>query len=317
MRSTIIVALFVLIDAFAFSFVAADVVVFKDSTKAVVYGRVVSRSDSVTTIAAIQKTAGQSPQRMEIPNEQIELVVRNFDENRLAGLNPSNLAAYQTYAIELAAQQVDPVARDLAIRLHMIVVEAANDTQPNARSLKLTSLRQLVEIARNENERGQFELLRKLEVGDRNSNQQKASDQVDAAGNRTADNETVVKVIQLIRRNQRTKAISELAKPAIANLFERWSPVLSADEIRRIAGQNGLSRTDLQKLLTIELAISRGDSPKQTIAGISAKRTKSDWGEMARQTIGAELKLPRLSEINEIDPRLKIYRDGEWLRDSR
>ena len=176
----------------------ADIVVFKDRTKAAVYGRIVSQSDSTTTIAVVSETDAKLSRRKEISNDQIELVVRNFDERRLAELSSGSLADYQNYAIELATQQVDPVARDTAVRLHMIVVDGVRDNQPLGRSMKLASLRQLVEIARNEKERSEFELLLKLEVGGENTDERKSGERIETLIVSQADNAAVVRVIQLL-----------------------------------------------------------------------------------------------------------------------
>lgn len=288
---------------------SADMIVFKDRTKAAVFGRVVSRSDSSVTFDAVQDLPKQVPQRIQFPTAQIEMVVQNFDEPRLAALSPTDLLPYQHYALELAAQKIDPTARDLAIRLHMIVVAAAkNDLQ----SVKLASLRQLVDLARNEKERSEFETLLKLE-GVIAKDDVQAKEQLEVATNNRADDETVLKIVRLIRRGQQADAIIMLQDPAAAKRFDTWAKILSFKEVTRIAGLNQPTRRDLKKLLTVELAISRGDSPAEFSKAMAGSQQGEDWHVLASQKPAVVVSLPNLSEINSFDPTRNIYRDGQWL----
>ena len=90
-------------------------IVFKNAARAPVFGLIKSQSDTNTTINVSDDVWDRSPQLIQVPNEEIDLVVRSFDAARLARLNPTNLSDYQSYAIELGSQATDPIAHNLAI----------------------------------------------------------------------------------------------------------------------------------------------------------------------------------------------------------
>ena len=290
------------------SFLSGDMIVFKNGERPPVFGVIQNQTDASTTISVIEDVWDSSLQLTQIPNDEIDVVVRNFDSARLLRLNPTKLADYQSYAIELGSQTADPIAHNLSIRLHMIVVGNARDSSPSERSAKIASLRSLLKLTRNEKERLAIDSLLRLETGQSPvvSKSAPKPPPVDAG----QSNKKILEAIQLIRRNKMNSASKLVGDQKVAELFDRWKPVLSASEIRRIASLERLGADELRRLLSVELAIKKGQ-------GSLTESAVNDWKSQAKETGASEFKLPQLSAVNEFDPQASLFRDGKWVRSGR
>jgi hypothetical protein len=297
-------------------FLLGDVLVLNDSNAPPVYGRIIEQTEQTVVLDEISGSDLFASKRVEFATNEIQLIIKNFDERRLADLDPADLSAYRDYAEELAAQQADPVARGLAIRLLMIVAYGAGDSA-SGQSMKRGALKGLMDLARNERETQGFRTLFAMYGGEvdlleRSQTVDTAEVQSDPGNN----DDVMLKIVRLLRQGANSKVLLELEDKSNATAIERWADICGPTDLARMAKQNRLQTEDLRRLLTIELAIENGQTAEQVISSqkSSGDNLPYDWGADAERTVPALLRLPRLQRITEFDPRDKIYRDGRWIR---
>jgi len=123
-----------------------------------IYG-IVESSDQ-KQIQFRRTTDGQQFESQTIGRNSVETIVVNHDSSRLSSLPYGDWKPWLELAEELDSQKQDPVARNLAIRLLVIVTANSNDAQQRGAAMD-----GLVSLARNNAERQQFNRLRYLETG--------------------------------------------------------------------------------------------------------------------------------------------------------
>ncbi len=293
-----------------------DVLVLKDSNAAPVYGRIIEQTEQTIVLDEIPGADLLESRRVEFATNEVEMAIKNFDERRLAGLDPTDLSAYRDYAEELATQWADPVARDLAIRLLLIVANGAGDSA-SGQSIKRGALKGLIDLARNDREKQGFRTLFAMYGGELDSLE--GSPSVSAAETQSEPRENdqvMLEIVRLLRQGANSKVLLKLEDKSITSAIERWSEICSPKDLVQMAKQNRLQAEDLRRLLTIELAIENGQSVEQVISGqkSSDDSLPYDWGADAERAVPDMMLLPRLQSITEFDPRDTIFRSGRWTR---
>jgi len=274
------------------------------------YGRLVNNSDD--DVVLFRARVGEDTEELSLPRDKVELLIVNFDEQRLSQLDPGKLRDYRDYAEELSAQKRDPVARELAIRLYLIA--AANGFQRVAtRSVAESGLAGLPGLARNEAEKKAFEVLRF--IYDRQDHLPRGEPEATATApeDEPIDTQTQSDLLQALRRIRRedSKAANEiLTKEAVRKELERWTGICSTADIQEMLSTNRLSHSQLAKLLKLELAIQSGELPKP-------QREPTSWADQSIQSGQGWTQLPDFATVTEFDPFRSIYRNGEWVKPAK
>lgn len=263
-----------------------------------------------------------------IPKTSIEQFVDNIDQVRLSNLNPSQPSQFRDYAEELASQAKDPVARSLARRLFLI---AAAQSYPNSLSLKqqsdiqLSALEGILKLAESETERKQIQRLRytlapngsEVELKKKTANPVRLS---------TKQREQILGLVRAIRKEDRTQILAMLnllQDDDLKSAFKLLDELCSPEELERIASVIRPNKSQLGKLLRLEIALMDdhlgGQQPGSSnpmgssSAGSKLKRRKS-WGDFATAPSSELGPVPSFENLTQFDPEKSIYRDDSWIR---
>ena len=242
------------------------------------------------------------------PRDEVVALVTNIDVSRLANLNPGNLEAYRDYAEELASQSKDLQARDLAIRLFLIVAYGSNHegTQQRSPELRNSAIRNLQQLYRSEAERRAFDKLAFLyQVADLQLAERAGQQEPDL---NAATKSRLLSLLVALRSRNMDLARQLTDQPPIAQAWERWSTICRWDELGRIIDQGGPSSIQLERLLKIEVDLLTGQA-----ANPPRKRTDSWAVQAVDHDHRAEL-IPKFLNVTEYDPRQAVFVDGHWIR---
>ncbi len=274
------------------------------------YGRLVKSLDE--GVVLFRARVGEDTEQLSLPRDKVDLLIVNFNEQRLSRLDPGKLSDYRDYAEELSVQKRDPVARELAIRLYLIT--AANGFERIAdRSTAESGLAGLPGLARNEKEKKAFEVLRF--IYDRQDHLPKGEPDATETGpeGEPIDTQTqsdLLQALRLLRREDSKGANEILTNEAVRKEFERWSGVCSTADIQEMLLTNRLSHSQLAKLLRLELAINNGELPQPP-------RESTSWAEQSTQPVQGWTHLPDFSTVTEFDPFKSVYRNGKWVKPAK
>ena len=243
-----------------------------------------------------QTTDGQTFQSRKINRRSIATVVINYDASRLSSLAYGDWKPWLELAEELDSQKQDPVARNLAIRL--LVIITANSGNLDQRRNAMDSL---VSLARNKTEQKQFNRLRFLETGRGDLEVAEESQQADPQARKAAAD--LVRRVRLQQINQR-----ELAKrvPEM-DVISSLEGVCSWQELLQISQSNRIDSRNLRRLVELELTL-RSDK-KSSVAD-----SQNDWHVLARQIGTSQLTLPSIDNVTEFDPAATKFVDGKWTK---
>jgi len=238
------------------------------------------------------------------PRDEVVALVTNIDLSRLANLNPGNLGAYRDYAEELASQSKDMQARDLAIRLFLIVAYGSNQagTQQRSSALRNSAIRNLQALSRNEPERRAFAKLAFLyQVADLRLAEQEP-DLSDAMKS------LLLFLLKAVRSRNMDLARQLKDQPPIAQAWQRWSTTCRWDELGRIIEQGGPSSIQLERLLKMEVDLLTGQDLHSP-----GKRADSWAVQAVDHDHRAEL-IPKFLNVTEYDPQQNVWCNGQWIR---
>lgn len=286
----------ILLVCFAMNQLAtADGIWIKEETEPR-FGRIL-RQDSETVVFQPFGTS----EKNEWDRSKIEVLVVNFDSDRLESLSLAKLSEYRDYAEELAAQKRDLVARELAVRLFLIAAFHASG------DLRESSFVGLIDLAENEQQRQRWTTLRWLVTGRGELPTGDGEDRVHAAENEAT--QTILNLVRAIRRGQKLDAVKWLNQPNLESMLMPWSTIVSVDELDSMARSTKLTASQLHRLVKIELSIVTNDSLSD-----SAEDRKTDWSEDAWAKASPDAELPSFKNITPFDPQKSTYRSGLWVK---
>jgi len=124
-----------------------------------------------------------------------------------------------------------------------------------------------------------------------------------------AEKELMLKVVVAIRRENPDAAIDLLSSDQNRDSIRKWRKLCMPEELDRMAAANQLSKLQLRKLLSVELAIRQPE-----LTNPKAATSKSTWGELAMQPAPKFKALPTFGNVTEFDPDKTVYRNGVWGR---
>ncbi|MCH2180875.1 MAG: hypothetical protein MK108_02625 [Mariniblastus sp.] len=247
-----------------------------------------------------------------IPREEIFALVFHIDAARLMSLEPGNLAAYRDYGEELASQAADLQARDLAIRLFLIVAHEANERpfEPGSRQLRASAIRNLLALARDDEERQAFDQLAVLyQIPDRALSDSTSSSRPEITDLMRAN---LLDLLVALRTGNREDARRLTKQPGMEQAWKNGAPTCRWDELSRIIEQGEPYAFQLQSLLTMEVELRKGWQVGST------PRTRADsWAVRARDHDPRAELFPRFLDVTEYDPRQNVWCNGQWIRFSK
>lgn len=283
----------------------SDVVWVKGSVKPV-YGRILEQDAQVILFQTVDED-GVAGETVRIARAQIEIMVQTIDEDRLGKLSINSLADYQDYAEELAVQKVDPLSRELAVRLYTIAAyHSENDASQS--DLYRSCLMGLAELADPGSDR-QKKWLDQLNLldGKLPGNAKPGSSD---SGPTSDQRETARQIVRMIRQGEGVAANRLLDQPDSQNAVSLWSDWISLPELKRLALLNRLDLAQLNQLLQVELAILAGE----TSPDVSANSMVNSFGQQAQRDGKVPMLFGGMALLADFDPEKSVYRDGVWVK---
>ncbi len=296
--------------AWPLSLVHGDMLIWQDgSAPTRLFGLVESEDQQVVHFRMHPELGGDLK---VIPRDEILALVFHLDAARLMELDPGNLAAYRDYGEELASQTEDLHARDLAIRLFLIVAHGANERplEPASHQLRASAIRNLRALARHEGERRAFDRLALLyQVPDRSGTNVTVSSPPEMTDLMRAN---LLDLLVALRTGNREDARRLTQQPGVEQAWRNGSPTCRWDELSRIIEQGEPYAFQLQRLLTMEVELRKGWQMG------SMPRTRVDsWAVQARDHDPRAELLPRFVDVTEYYPRQIVWCNGQWIRFSK
>ena len=290
---------------FPASLANADLLVWNDSgTHRHYFGNVVKHSEQ----GVLFRSRGPATtENVWFPRNEIVTLVVNINDVRLSRLSIDNLNAYRNYAEELAEQRADGQARDLAIRLFLIVAYWA-DQEPKTQGypeLRDSSIRNLIPLARTEVEHRAFQklaFLHDLKV---------IQTAETSAGNRLVVDEEMKQqllgLVKAVRTSDRERAIELTSRDAIKKSWSRWSGLCNWDDLGRVIKSDGPSAIQLERLLQIEAELLTNQ------AALHPTNRLQSWAVQSADYDARTELLPTFSNVTEFDPRQAVFQNGQWM----
>ncbi len=245
-----------------------------------------------------QTDDGKSFESRKITQSSVRVVVINHDEQRLAALTQGNWQSWLDYAEELDSQKRDPVARNLAIKLLIVVVAHSDD-----REQREVALSKLVSLSRSEEERSKLEQLRFLETGEKLPVQSVVAD-VNHSQQAKASAADLVRKIRL-QENTDGKLGDDSAARVVISSFE---DICSWQELVQIAKANRIDGQSVKRLVALELAL------RMTEKDSVPTQSRKQWHELAQRIGTSQLSLATIDSVTEFDPWATSFANGKWSR---
>jgi len=271
--------------------------IWLDGKSSPMFGIVESSDDQ--SIVFKKTSDGSTFESVTISKDRISSVVVNFDAQRLSSLVHGRWQPWQDYAEELHSQKQDPVARNLAIRLLVIVADNAKETrQRNA------ALNDLISLARNAAERENLLTLRYLETG-----QKRPEKQVGQTTNLPSpeSREAAVKLVRSIRL--RRDVSQQLASEQLKETVSAFKQVCSWQELIKIANSNRIDAQGLHRLVALELELRMAGEESK-----ASNTTGGSWHLQANRISNKTISLPTIGSATGFDPDENRFVDGRWKK---
>lgn len=262
-------------------------------------GKILARNAEQVSVRVFKD--GEFDNVIDLPLANVEHLLVNIDADRLSKLTPDRPGEYRDYAEELASQKTDLSARDLARRLYLIA--AANSDG----SVRGSALAGLIAIAETDTQRHRMEVLRFLVIPGESSISlgKEPTKRRSLTG---PQRQLTLKLIHAIRKEESDTATKLLDSPDNRAVFSFWSDECRLEEFDRMARVNRPNKSQLGKLLRIELQVT---DPGHDLN--SPSNRKLNWGDYATQVSGNLSVLPSFDNVTRFNPRKTIFRDGEWV----
>jgi hypothetical protein len=258
--------------------------------------------DERRIVLRMATASGESRER-EFLRSEIDDVLFTVSTERLEMLRCDDPRGYRNYAEELAEKRQDPEARETAIRLYLIAAHL--DTANLARS----SLLGMIDLARNESEQRKFRAMAYLLDPDHDRSLLKPAATVSVAKKDDTTRALLLGALRALRQGQPSAAQRLLTSPMLKDQLAPFQHVLSYEELKTAAQAPKLSPQQLQKVLTVELALTEtpdNSDPTPKDAAIS-------WQESIQRDGRQPMPVLNLESLTEFNPRQCRYQNGKWI----
>ncbi len=276
-----------------------DVLYFADGQ--MLFGRI--ESELPRHIVFRERLAGAGNYRQRtVRRDELKAWVRTIDEPRLEALEPGEWLAYRDLAEELAVQQIDPEAREMALRLYLIVARHAEG------ELRRAGFQGAISVGDSKQRR----LLSSLAVQTLGIDQFPVTDTPESPERAPAvDVQDLREVLRGLReyRDGDVRAVERLADdPGTRCALEPFAAVCSWPSFRQLAEREPGDFAALARSIRLDVAIEEwmdGRSP-QPLA------FDSPWSVLASQPRQAA-RLASFGAVAPFDLEATRWRDGKWL----
>ena len=262
-----------------------------------VYGIVDSSDDQ--SIVFKQTSDGTTFETITIARKTVSSIVVNYDSQRLSSLVHGDWQSWHDYAEELFSQKQDPVARNVAMRLLVVIAgNSKNGRQRNA------ALNELVELAQNDQQREGLQTLRYLETGKKQPAKDSKKPQAQPGSNAR---ESAARLVQSIRRGENVG--QQLFDPKIKETVSEFSHLCAWPELVQMAQSNRkIEDQGLRRLVALEYEL-RGSNGNAKVKGDGGS-----WHVQASRVSSEAFTLPTIKSVTGLDPQASRFVDGQWQK---
>jgi hypothetical protein len=245
--------------------------------------------------------------------ENVASLVVTVDQERLESLQIQRWDETRAVAEELAGFKSDPVARQIAIRLNLLLLyQASRDLNYSANATWIESAaRNLIHLAEGPDESKRFQMLGHLYAGIPVT---MTGSEIDVA-----DNNRLLAAVQACRRRQPVQS-QKLLKPLVEK-FDRLPPAVQHWTAITVEANQG-DQLDLQVLgqlleaeITLRREIDKSDSQPQTNALVTLLRLDlTRFAEAFDQTLLTTVESMAIEDVAGFDLQATRFKSGEWKR---
>lgn len=284
--------------------VTADTLYLTDGN--VMFGRVLS-TDAQSVLFNQRLQNGDGYRQRNIERSAIKTLVINIHPDQLSEVDPANPDSYYAIAEILDPQQLDPEARDLAIRLYLLA--AANGSP----SLRNTSLRKLIPLARDPWEQKKFNALANRYLTDGRFELPTlvpSTSQLKPPSTEESERlKTLQESLTALRTNNRSDAADTIGQNWVEQTMDPFRNITSWRELRQWSIAPELKTEWLARIVELELAIDATLRPTKNPAD-----STPDWSRLANQEI-RPLSPIDFHNATEFDLSKNQFREGVWIAD--
>lgn len=275
------------------------VIIFEKGRDEPIRGFLVS-ADEIRVIVNLELPGGGTRKRI-LPRASIDQIIETVQPDRLGALDPANPQDYRSYADDLSEKRLDPEARQTALRLYLIAAYLA------PAELGRGCLLAMADLANDETDQRKYRAMvylldaahdrRILSVAERS--RPSLDLEID-------QRKLLLDGLYALRKGRRTDAGGFARRQSFRDLLEPFADYLTNEQYAA-AVSNGVSPEILRRIVALELILA---VPPIEVAPIPAKTNA--WSAVAVDETVTELSL---ESVGPYDPRLCVYRGGEWVRD--
>ncbi|HAN98278.1 MAG TPA: hypothetical protein DCQ98_12980 [Planctomycetaceae bacterium] len=253
-----------------------------------------------------------SSRRVEIPTDEILLVVPAFDPAALERLEPGRWEGYREGAEEAASRRVDPEATALAIRLQLIVAYHGDATA------RAGAFAALFDLARSADEERRFRALAFRILPDADPALLVAPRPTAPAPLTDADRDLLMITVRLLRDDRGDEALTLIRRDDFPEIYSRVASILPLQQLERYASEVRPSRGRRDDLLRLELGLlgtyALSGSPSAAGGAPPARRrSEAVWSRPLAEPSPPWVDVD-WTDVTEFDPRDCLFRDGAWRR---
>ncbi len=292
--------LLLLPGAVGWSEAGADVVYLASGE--IIYGRLESEQPEHVLFRQRLQAPGRYQSRT-LRRDQIRTVVVTVDEARLESLTPGDWQAYLDWAEELAAQQADPEARDLAWRLYLLVARHASS------DLQLAGFRGAIAVAHGGRlpavQALAFQTLDRVPQGlpERSVRDPVGDVEIDPVSIRL-----LLSALQRSRSGDKADLDRLVSQSRIKPALRPFAGICSWDQLQTIAAARDVSNSSRSRLLRLELALEDYLDGKRP----AALTFDSPWSVLVGQSRNP-VALINFENVADFDLDCPKYASGQWI----
>ena len=249
-----------------------------------------------------------------IARDEIDLIIKAVDDERLQHLEPNQPESYRDYAEELAEKKKDPDAHITAMRLYLIAAYRAPS------KLGRSSCLGLIPLARNPREEKLFRGLAYLLDPNHDRRLLRRNTQPVTSEEKTEDAnngfEALLLGLRRLQAEDRRLALKELQKSGVKQAMLPYRHIMLYEELYLICQQRSrtISDDDVRKILALEVSMLK-DRQQGTSGGAAKSQARDpDWSTIVYTKTANPVFQAALEHATEFDPRLCQYAEGNWSK---
>ena len=310
-RRNSILLLFVISLVFAASECQSDVIYSNDGK--IVFGIVESENESHIFFLQRLPAEGSYQQRV-FPRDQIRRLLVTVDQHRLAQLQHGEWESYRDWAEELSVQATDPEARDLALRLYLIVARHADEP------LRSAGFQGAIKVA-GSSAPSNLGIQRRIQALALQEYEGETPWEMNDADSDTAVASSVARKQERLRdvaaeirrfRLRMANTLGQLSRDDLTReSLEKFRSICTWQRFEELVTRSELDFASTSRLLNLELAILsdvNGKDPPPEPPG-----RDSPWSVLVNQDRPA-VELVSFANVSAFDLNATVFRDGAWKK---